>query len=214
MKSTTQTNFWNGEFGKDYTNRNPKNHEELNKMYIELFGIERTAINEEALKDIPRDISILEVGCNVGAQLSTLKKMGFTNIKGIELQDYAVSEANKLNPELDIRQGSGFDIPFEDNTFDLVYTSGVLIHISPNNYDDIMSEMLRVSKKYIWGFEYYAKELTEIKYRGNQDVLWKCDFKQEFLNRDNKYKCIYERHYPYISEKDSGATDYMYLLEK
>jgi len=210
---TNQTAFWNGDFGKEYTDRNPKNSKELETMYHELFGVSRIEMNTEALKDLDRDIKILEVGCNVGAQLSTLREMGFTNLHGIELQGYAVEEANKLNPELNIIQGSGFEIPFEDNSFDLVYTSGVLIHISPNDYNKIMTEMIRCTKKYIWGFEYFAEDLTEIKYRGNNDVLWKCHFRKEFQKYDGSLECIYEKQYPYISEKDSGAVDNMYLLE-
>ena len=37
--------------------------------------------------DFDRDMSILEVGCNVGVKISMLQKMGFRNLTGVELQD-------------------------------------------------------------------------------------------------------------------------------
>ena len=75
-----------------------------------------------------------------------------------------------------IIQGDALDIPFKDGFFDVVLTSNVLIHIAPGNIRKALKEIGRCSKKYIWGFEYYAKEYTEINYRGHLGVLWKTDF--------------------------------------
>ena len=102
--------------------------------------------------------------------------MGFTNLHGIELQDYAVKKANELTKGINIIQGSGFEIPFGDNSFDLVYTHGVLIHINPNDLPKIMGEMNRVSSKYIWGFEYFNEETKQIPYRGHDGFMWKADY--------------------------------------
>jgi len=40
-------------------------------------------------------------------------------------------ERSKQNlKNIDILQGSAFDVPFKDGFFDLVFTSGVLIHLA------------------------------------------------------------------------------------
>ena len=146
-----QENFWSGEFGKDYTDRNTRQNDDLDKVYKDWYGVSRVKMNETFLGAVPKDARILEVGCNTGMQLACLKAMGFTSLYGIELQDYAVQKAKEYTVGINLIQGSAFDIPFKDNYFDLVFTSGVLIHIAPENLPGIFSEMHRCSKKVYLG---------------------------------------------------------------
>jgi len=37
-------------------------------------------------------------------------------------------------------------------------------------------------KKYIWGFEYYADEYTEIPYHRKRNMLWKTNFPKLYLD--------------------------------
>jgi len=67
---------------------------------------------------------ILEVGCNVGNQLRMLQRMGFNNLYGIELQQYAIEKAKALTKRINIIHGVADDIPFKDGYFDMVFTSG------------------------------------------------------------------------------------------
>ena len=118
----------------------------------------------------------LEMGANIGLQLRHLQAMGIKNLYGVELQWDAVERAKQLTHGISIIQGSAFDLPFKNNYFDLVFTSGVLIHIHPRDQKKAMREMYRVSNKYIWGFEYFNPTEQEIPYRGNRNVLWKNNF--------------------------------------
>ena len=154
-KMTKQMEEWAGKFGEEYTDRNLMSLDELDQLYTDKFGISRTELNKEFLDDLKIN-RILEVGCNVGNQLLLLKKMGYPNLWGIELQDYAVEIARKRTSGINIVKSSAFDIPFKDSYFDLVFTSGVLIHISPDDIDNALDEMYRCTNKYIWGFEYYS----------------------------------------------------------
>ena len=165
---------------------------------------------EASLAGIPKDASILEVGCNVGNILSVLHSLGFTNLRGIELNPRVVEVANTLRPHLDITVGNILDIQGPDRAYDLVYTSGVLIHIAPENIDKAISEVIRVSRKYIWGYEYWAPEYREIPYRGNQNVLWKADFVKLYKNLSD-LSLVYFRKLPL---KEESKYDVMYLLEK
>jgi pseudaminic acid biosynthesis-associated methylase len=214
MKKNEQENFWGGEFGKNYTDRNSRHNEEFNKAYDSWYGISRTKMNETFLGSLPKDLRILEIGCNTGMQLAELKSMGFTSLYGIELQDYAVQRAKEYTEGINIIQGSAFDVPFKDNFFDLVFTSGVLIHIAPDNLPKVFSEMHRCSKKYIWGFEYYADKVTSIKYRGNEGFLWKANYGKLMRDQFNNLSLINEELYPYVTEAEKGNVDFMYLLEK
>jgi pseudaminic acid biosynthesis-associated methylase len=211
---TKQEQFWGGEFGKEYTDRNSRDSADWDKFYIENWGISKVDMNDRFLNVLPKDASILEVGCNTGMQLTGLQRSGFKNIYGVELQQYAVEKAKEYTNNVNIIQGSGFDIPFKDNFFDVVCTNGVLIHISPDNLPVIMREMVRCSKKYIWGWEYYAEQTTTINYRGNTDYLWKADYASLFMEYCPNLKLIKKELFPYVSQAESGNKDCMYLLEK
>ncbi|KRE97954.1 methyltransferase type 11 [Paenibacillus sp. Soil766] len=207
---TKQMEFWQGEFGAEYTARNTYSPQELDQVYLEQFGYSRSDMNREFLKGL-EDSRTLEVGCNVGNQLNVLQEIGFQKLYGLELQWYAVEKAKRLTKEINIVQGSAFDLPFKDGYFDLVYTSGVLIHISPNDIHVIMDEMYRVSSKYIWGFEYYSDRYEEIVYRENNDKMWKGNFAQLFLERFPDLKVVKDQKFPY---QKTSNVDQMFLLEK
>ena len=75
--ATPQMNTWAGDFGREYTDRNPQSTEELNALYLRLYGLPRSELNERFLGGMDRSIRILEVGCNIGNQLECLQGQGF-----------------------------------------------------------------------------------------------------------------------------------------
>lgn len=212
MGDNFQINTWGSDFGKEYTDRNTFDTQGLNDLYHKEYGISRTEMNKKFLVDINLiDGRILEVGCNVGNQLRLLQEMGFKNLYGIELQEYAVEKAKSLTKGINIIQGTGDNIPFKDGFFDMVFTSGVLIHISPSNIENVMDEIYRCTRKYIWGFEYYADEYTTVAYRGNQDLLWKTNYARLYLEKYPGLKLVKEEKYQYVH---SDNVDSMFILEK
>ena len=211
---TQQTDFWSGDFGRDYTVRNTMDQEAWNEMYLKNYGVTRANMNNEFLHSLPRDFSILEIGSNTGHQLHALQQNGFTNLYGIELQFGAANLAQKLRKDIHVVQASGFEIPFETGSFNLIFTSGVLIHIAPHDLPLIMGEIHRCSSRYIWGFEYYSERSREINYRGNTSVLWKADYASIFMKSFPDLTLIKKMFYPYIDENENNNVDCMYLLEK
>ena len=210
---TEQTRVWTGAFGRDYTERNRFADEAaFNQLYLDRYGRTRDAINEECLGKVPRDARILEVGANIGNQLRALRRIGFEKLYGIEIQRYCVEEAKRLAPEVDVIEGSAFDIPFKDGFFDLVFTNNVLIHIAPDDIGRVMDEMFRVTKRWIWGFEYFAPDFTKIDYRGRDNLLWKADyaalFRQRFPDLSSEHEEIFD------CRDEPGVQDKLYLLAK
>ncbi len=210
-KFTKQMEKWAGNFGKEYTDRNALSLDELESLYKERFGYTRTEMNHSFIGDFDRNIKVLEVGSNIGNQLLCLQNMGFKNLYGIELQSYAVELSKSRTKGINIIQGSAFDIPFKDGFFNLVCTSGLLIHIAPEDIAAVLDEIYRCTKQYIWGFEYYVEEYTQIPYRGHADLLWKANFSQLFLDRFTKLRLVKEEHFKYL---DNDNVDTMFLLYK
>ncbi len=211
---TQQIDFWSGEFGREYTDRNTYTPESWDQFYIRNYGVTKLEMNADALKDLPKEARILEVGCNIGLQLIGFQRMGFTNLYGVELQQYAVEKAKSITTGIQIIQGSGFDLPFKDGFFDLVCTNGVLIHIAPEHHQSFMAEIVRCSRKFVMGYEYHAPELTQISYRGHDGFLWKTDFAKRYMSLFPELTLVYERIYPYIHVKESGNQDSVFVLEK
>lgn len=211
MAKTIQIKKWSSQFGKTYTDRCKASLEELEQLSRRLFGVTRTEMNKDFLGDLNRSISVLEVGTNIGNQLGLLQKIGFNNLDGIDPQGYALEIAKQKFPDINFVQASAFDIPFSDNSFDLIFTSNVLIHIAPKDLSMAMKEIYRCSKKYIWGFEYYAEAMTMIPYRGNNQLLWKGDHVAEYLKLFSDLKILKQKVYKYT---DSDNQDKMFLLAK
>ena len=208
---TEQMKKWTGEFGKEYTDRNALSLEETEALYKRNYGVTRTKLNERFLKGIDRSIRILEVGSNVGNQLLCLQGMEFSNLYGIEPQSYAVELSKKRTKGINIIKGNVFDIPFKDNYFDLVFTSGVLIHIAPSDIQKVLKEIYRCSSEYIWGFEYYADIYTEVTYRGHNNLLWKTNFARLYLDSFDDLELVKEKRLKYL---ESENVDAMFLIRK
>lgn len=211
-KLTEQAQEWAGDFGLSYTDRNDLGLDGIDQLYQTQFGISRRKLNESFLGNLPRSLSILEIGCNVGNQLAFLAEQGFNSLTGIEIQSYAIQRAQKRLPQAFFIQGSALSLPFSAQSFDLVFTSGVLIHIHPRHLTQVITEIHRVARTWIWGMEYFAPLPTEIIYRGQSNLLWKAPFAQ-----------IYQQHFPnlslikeqYLSYQNNHAhIDNMYLLHK
>jgi pseudaminic acid biosynthesis-associated methylase len=211
VKFSSQLKNWTGEFGKAYTNRNIISLNSLDNQYLNLYGTSRTALNKLFLNKFDRDIKILEVGCNIGNQLLHLKKMGFRNLYGIEPQDYAFKIAKQRTQDISIVKGNVFDLPFKDGYFDVVFTSGVLIHINPKDIKKALKEIYRCSRKYIWGFEYYAQSYEEIIYRGKRNLLWKTDFPKIYMQTFRDLKIEKVKFLKYLKDDN---VDEMFLLKK
>jgi pseudaminic acid biosynthesis-associated methylase len=157
------------------------------------------------------NIKVLEVGSNIGNQLLCLQKLGFENLCGIELQSLAVELSKSRTKGIDIIRGSAFDLPFRDLYFDMVFTSGLLIHISPEAIHGVLDEIFRCTRQYIWGLEYYSATYTEVMYRGHSGLLWKTDFPKLFLSRFPDLRLLRSKYLEYLNDDN---IDVMYLLEK
>lgn len=209
--NTAQMLRWTDQFGRDYTDRNSLTLSELDALYHRNYGVTRRELNARFLAGVPRSARILEVGCNIGNQLSMLRELGFSNLYGIEIQHYAVKQAKSRLRGIRAVEASALEIPFSDGSFDLVFTSGVLIHIAPAEISLVLGEIHRCSNEYIWGFEYHSSVPTEISYRGNRNLLWKMNYAQAFLDQFDDLELLRSEHLSYLQDSN---VDCMFLIRK
>lgn len=138
-------NKWASEFGVDYTQRQPINMKARAQIFKSLFD----GINFSW---------VLEVGSNAGHNLTAISSFrDCMYLIGLEINRQVASNSQRFTVV-----GEATNIPFGDKYFNLVFTSGVLIHIP--EYEKAMREIYRVSNKYIMAIEYMDGD-REIPYR-------------------------------------------------
>ncbi len=150
-------NQWAGRFGDRYIERNKQ------LSNFQYHNTNRLEVTKSFFEDIPRDASILELGCNVGSIVRILASMGFTDVTGIDVNMKAINIISRAHPQYKFSCISIEDYR-PDRSFDLVYTSGVLIHMLPKDLPHIVEIMEQLSNKWIFGFEYYAPKFEKIDY--------------------------------------------------
>jgi pseudaminic acid biosynthesis-associated methylase len=156
--------LWSGEFGDQYVARNRAAAEGRGSFWTGL------------LREIEVR-SVLEVGCNLGGNLGWISGLvPPRGVCGVDINEQALATLRQNLPGVNSFWASARDLPFRDARFDLVFTTGVLIHQAPESLPIVMSEIVRCSRKYVLCGEYYAERLTEVPYRGHSGALWKRDF--------------------------------------
>lgn len=92
----------------------------------------------------------LEVGCGSGGWLVDFERWGVEEsfLSGIDLQSHRISQAKRRLPRADLRVGEASELPWPDQSFDLVLQSTVFTSIlSGDLKKKVALEMIRVLKK-------------------------------------------------------------------
>ncbi len=132
--------------GYDY---NPGNYEKyMSKNPLKKIMVQK--LNEKIL-DAVKSLSqsndkILDAGCGEGFISSILHaNLKTAVVTGLEITHEAVLKARELNPDIEFLQGSVYEVPFDDESFDISVCTEVLEHLeSP---EKAIKELLRVSRK-------------------------------------------------------------------
>jgi spore coat polysaccharide biosynthesis protein SpsF len=187
---TEQENFWAGDFGTDYIQRNKSDADKSAKIaaFTQIFRC-TSGIS-----------SVIELGSNIGLNLQAIKQLlPNTKMAAIEINKSAVEHLKNI-PELKIYNSSILDVNIEEK-HDLSFIKGVLIHIDPNSLVKAYETLYKSSKKYICIAEYYNPTPVEINYRGHKDRLFKRDFAGEMLEKYPDLKLI---DYGFLYSKDNN----------
>jgi len=198
MAMNDQLKFWQGQFGDTYADRNVADAETLDQ---------RTAMWTRLLAAMsPPPGSILEVGANVGLNLRALKALLPAELSAVEPNEKAraiLAESGALPVER-IHNASSTNLPLDDGSVALAFTSGVLIHIAPDDLLPSCREIHRVSSNYIACAEYFNPTPVEIEYRGHSGVLFKRDFGAFWLDNFADLELV---DYGFLWKRATGLDD-------
>ncbi len=170
--------LWGGAFGNEYIERNRR----ASQYRRPFWTMQMTARPAR---------TVLEVGCNTGANLTWLSEGA--QVVGADISRTALVELRKEVPAARAVAATARQLPFRDGSFDLAFTTGVLIHQPSDVLPSVMAEIVRCSGKYVLCGEYFAEELTEVPYRGHRGALFKLDFGH-----------LYQELFPELALLESG----------
>ena len=184
---TEQVKLWKSEFGNDYAKRN-----ELTEDFL----LPRRRFWDNMLRNIyfadkQLPTSFLEVGAGAGANLLGIRNVYNMNAgegrPSLPHELFATEVHDETRQQLQVNV-PGVNVIDSDklhqfvNRFDVVYTSGVLIHTHPAHRIPLMRDIYNASKRYVICIEYFAPETRMIPYRGENNALWLDDYGSLYLD--------------------------------
>lgn len=107
---------------------------------------------------IARPFRVLEFGCGVGRHLRNLHTLPNVEAFGYDQSPTMVAGCLRwtgpawLDEHVRIGTPTG-RLPYDDDAFDLAYSSEVLVHVRPEHLDGVLSEMHRVAGGHVLHFE-------------------------------------------------------------
>ena len=206
--NTDQLDFWLGSTGNKYIHRNK----------FEPWKVEPGKKAFNRILDGYKFKSVLEVGSNIGLNLIYLSHLygESINLYAVEPNKSAYDKLTKDSPLKKIIKAyncDAFKLPFKNEDIDLVFTSGVLIHIAPEDLKRATDEIIRVSKQYILCIEYFSHKPESVEYRGRDGFLFKRDFGAFYEDTYPELKCI---NYGFLWQREFPVFDNLnwWLFEK
>ena len=132
-----EKDFFDGDrlYGYGGYNYHPRFWQETVKRFSEFYKLDKSA-------------SILDVGCGKGFMLHDFQEFSSTyTVAGIDVSNYAVENAmDSVKKYLQV--GDAKEIPFEDNSFDLVISINTIHNLELEDCKKSIREIERVSKKH------------------------------------------------------------------
>lgn len=182
MTATAQLDAWKGDLGDDYTARCAHGAiEPRRKLWREILV---------CMKHY-RPMTVLEVGCNVGLNIQAIVS-DWPPCTVIGVEPNLVARETAMASGLKVYDGQAEQLDYAPDSFDLVFTCGVLIHLSPEGSPGLdrnraplsraCREIVRVSKRWIVAVEYFSAEPREVSYRDRPGLLWTRDFGKFYVD--------------------------------
>jgi spore coat polysaccharide biosynthesis protein SpsF len=130
--------LWSGPFGDEDVDRNLAAYERRGGFWLPLM--------EEL-----QPASVVEVGCSVGGNLQWIaQRVPPARVVGVDVNTKALRRLEERVPNVRGMHGPARDLPFADRSFDFVFTADVLAHQPDETLEKVMSEMVRVARRWVF----------------------------------------------------------------
>jgi len=122
--------------------------------------LDRLSRNSIEFHDLT-DKKLLDQGCGGGRYTAAWKLLGTGHCTGLDFSEIGLEDARlRANQagfsNIEFIKGSVLEMPFDDESFDIVYSNGVLHHTE--DWKKGISEQLRVLRSGGWGWQYLIEK--------------------------------------------------------
>ena len=173
--------------------------------FISTGGIDSTRIifNENP---IPTDAKVLDVGCGIGGPAQFLFDTFNADVLGVDLASNCIRIASRRyesNSKLNFIVADALVHPFEENSFDLIYSRDVILHIASK--DKLFARLFAATKP--------GGKLVMTDYCCGPQDLWDDEFKAYVAQRGytlvtvDQYKAILEKA-GFVVERAEDKTEW------
>ncbi len=145
---------------------------------------------EKFLTELPKNASILDVGCGAGVKSRYLTNKGF-KVTGIDFSEKMIEIAKRESPEIPFEVVDVYEIDKYPKTFDGVFAQAVLLHIPKEKIRSVLAKLKGKIK---------PNGLLYIAVKGMRD-----DGVEEAVKKEDDYGYEYERFFSFfnLSELES-----------
>jgi SAM-dependent methyltransferase len=102
--------------------------------------------------------SIFEVGCNSGRNIKYILEEFDVKAGGLDINNAAVIEAQKLVPKAKFTCESAYDMDTSEK-YDIIFTMGTMIHIPPGGIQKVVENCINKANKYIIHMEQIGRDV-------------------------------------------------------
>ena len=126
-----------------------RNHDAIAERNYEEDQLCRSLVEiYPTIRVVDKGPTILEIGCGEGKRLAWIASRLGAQVNGIDPSAKAVAEAKSM--DLDVRRGTAENLPWQDNSFDIVIFGFCLYLCDPEDLFRIAAEADRVIKPESW----------------------------------------------------------------
>lgn len=190
--------LWRGDFGDAYHHRNV-DLAENNRAFFQRALLPYCAFPTTAIQNGIK--SVTELGAGGGENLKALRQMGFPGemhaveinelaCRRLKAQGYGIDIWNTSVPSLWVDGTGIFPDMRQRLGADLVLTKGFLIHVPPEDLDDVYHVMHAIANRYILIAEYFNVTHEPVSYRGEVGRMWRGPFAYHMLDKFEDLKLV------------------------
>ena len=133
--------------------------------------------------------SLLEVGCGPGRLIELYRAVDW-----VFCVDFSPTMLNRIKSKIQreyfrnisLFQMAAENLGFADNSMDLVVSSHVLLHVPYSNIDEAVTELTRVTGKYITLVDYSHPDTERLKTRKTSSHVFTHDYRRLFSEKGLK----------------------------
>ena len=195
LNQNIKNHYLKEELYEDILNRLKEEGIDLNEVKrsdiagVDEFHVRGAAVSKELAESINlQGANVLDVGCGLGGPCRMLADEYNCQATGLDLSNEYIRTAKelsklvKLDSKTSFIQGDATSLPFEDNTFDVIWTQHVQMNIP--NKEKFYSEISRVLKS--GGHFLYYEILKKLDGEVNYPMPWASTSEISFLFKETE----------------------------